>query len=143
MYKIDELITEIYADETLDIPGELSTEQKGKIETKVLENINRRKSFSYRKRSVVLLVATLVLTLGLTVFAAKKNEWDIVLIQFMGLSESDQLQLEGGEVVINKRTTSTWVDYAQNPAGKEKAISITGITSIGDRNSAYLKVSTD
>ena len=85
----------------------------------------------------------MVLTLGVTVFAAKQNEWDITLTNFMGLNESDILQLEGGEVIIDKVVTSTWVDYAEDEKGEEKQISITGITSIGDKNSAYLRVNTD
>jgi len=92
---------------------------------------------------MVVLVASLVLIFGLTAFAAKENEWDITLINFMGLNSSDVLQLEGGEVVINERTTSRWIDYSRNEKGEGKELSITEITSIGDRNSAYIRVKTD
>jgi len=164
MYKIDELITEIYADEAIDVPGELTKEQKKRIEAyvetmmmaeeetkqKAYEkpesidiNINRKNSFRYRKKAAIILAAALILILGMTAFAARQNEWDITLMNFMGLNENSVLQLEGGEVVIEEVTTSTWTDYAEDKDGEEKQISITGITSIGDKNSAYLRVNTD
>lgn len=139
MYKIDDLITEIHKNEVVDIPGQLTKEQKKRIAA----YINRRKSFAYRKRTAVLLVAALVLVLGVTVFAARQNEWDITLMNFMGINETSALQLEGGEVIINEATTSTWTDYAENKSGTKKQISITEITSIGDKNSAYLRINTD
>ena len=154
MYRIDDLITEIHNNEAIEIPGEMTGEQKKRVvayiqamiteEEKIQRDFSvKRKKFPRKKRTVILLAAALVLTLGLTVFAAKQNEWDITLINFMGLNESHVLQLEGGEVVIDKTVTSTWKDYVRNPEGEESQISITGITSIGDKNSAYLRVNTD
>lgn len=154
MYRIDDLITEIHNNEAIEIPGEMTGEQKKRVEAYIQAMISeeeivqsdfsvKRRRFPRKRKSVVFLAAALVLMLGLTVFAAKQNEWDITLIQFMGLNESHVLQLEGGEVVIDKTTTTTWKDYARNPEGEESRISITGITSIGDKNSAYLKVNTD
>lgn len=153
MHRIDEMITEIRDSEAITIPGELMDEQQERIYNKVLERINvtegmkrnteKTHRFPTRKRYIVLLAATLILALGLTAFAAKQNEWDITLINFMGLNDTDVLQLEGGEVLINEKATSTWLDYAKTPKGEEKEISITGITSIGDCNSAYLRVNTD
>lgn len=145
MYKIDELVTEIYADEVIEISGDLTEQQKKLIETKVLKEIetNKFRRFPRRRKSMILLVASLVLILSLTVFATKKQEWDIALMNFMGLNSTDILQLEGGEVIINEKITSEWVNYSQNAKGEKKEFSITRITSIGDRNSAYLKINTD
>lgn len=153
MYKLDEMITEIRTAEVIEISEELSESQKKTIEAKVFEKMNildggcemkeyKIKRFP-RRKSLAVMVAVLVLTLGFTVFAAKQNEWDITLINFMGLNEAHVLQLEGGEVVIDKTITSTWEDYAQNLKGEEVQISITKITSIGDKNSAYLRINTD
>jgi len=152
MYRIDDLITEIHAIETVEIPGELTKEQKSRIEAymqamiakeKEEVHIRRKRKFTLRKKTMVWLAAALILALGLTTFAAKENEWDMKLVQFMGLSDGKSLQLEGGEVILNVKETSTWKDYAENPEGIKRAFSITGITSIGDKNSAYLKVNTD
>jgi len=143
MYKIDDLITEIYTDETIELPETLTRAQQRKIENDVLGKMRQTKKFPRQKRYIILLAATLLLALGLTVTAAKENEWDITLINFMGLNASDVLQLDDGEVVINETSTSTCTDYANNFAGEEKQVSITGITSIGDKNSAYLRVNTD
>ena len=154
MYRIDDFITEIHNNEAIKIPGEMTGEQKKRIEAYLQAMIQeegqekkgffvKSKKFPRKKRTVILLAATLVLTLGLTVFAAKQNEWDITLINFMGLNDSDTLQLEGGEVIINEKTTSTWTDYAKESEGEKKQISIVQITSIGDKNSAYLRIDTD
>lgn len=153
MYRIDEMITEIHDSEAVTLPGELTDEQQNRICNTVLgrihsaEDVKRRigktRRFPTRKRYIVLLAATLILALGLTVFAAKEKELDITLMNFMGLNDANVLQLEGGEVIISEKTTSMWLDYAKNPKGEEKEISITRITSIGDRNSAYLRVNTD
>lgn len=154
MYKIDELITEIQSDEVVEIPGELSEQQKKLIEKKVLEKMRgceesktliRYKSgkFPKRRKKIAILVASFVLMFGVTVFATKENEWDIALRNFMGLNHSDVLQLDGGEVVINERTTSEWIDYSRNKRGKKKELSITEITSVGDQNSAYIHLKTD
>ena len=140
MRRIDELITEIHTNEIVDIPGELTKEQMSRIEERI---IYRRKGNSFRKRTVFLLAAALILSLGITAFAAKQKEWDLALIEFMGLNDSSTLQLEGGEVLINIEETSMWTDYKENPEGKQKEFSITEITSIGDQNSAYLRVTTD
>lgn len=140
MHKIDELFTEIHSTEIVDIPGELTKEQMSRIEERI---IYRKKGFSFRKKSAFLLAAVLILSLGLTAFAAKQKEWDLALIEFMGLNDPSTLQLDGGEVLINIEETSIWTDYKDNQKGEEKKFSITGITSIGDKNSAYLKVDTD
>lgn len=145
MYKMDELIREIHTNEVLDIQGELTKEQQDRIADRIFMQIDQQKkrSFPKSKRHVVLLVAVLILVFGITAFAAKQNEWDIVLSNFMGLNDPSALQLDGGEVVIDKKITSSCTDYANNSAGERKNISITGITSIGDRNSAYLRINTD
>ena len=160
MYRIDELITEIHKGEIIEIPGDLTEEQKKRIEMRfqskifatenLQHNFRKESKSTYKRRkgihrwkTAVILAATLILTLGLTVYAAKQNEWSVALTNFMGINESDTLQLEGGEVVINKKTTSTWTDYAKKPLGEEKQISITQMTSIGDKNSAYLRINTN
>ena len=146
MFKIDELIENICKNEAIDIPGEINPAQQKRIENLVREKIettDRIRYFRKRKHRILLLAATLILTLGLTVFAATENEWDIRLIHFMGLNKSEVLQLDGGEVIIREKVSSNWRDYRKTPEGEEKTITITEITSIGDQNSAYIRVNTD
>lgn len=43
----------------------------------------------------------MALALSITALASIHNEWDIALIQFMGIQDSNTLQLESGEVQMN------------------------------------------
>lgn len=143
MYKIDELITEVHSTEAIELPSGLKEEQRERIEKQVFMSMKSRRYFPMKKRTIVMLAAVLVLVLGLTSFAAKQNEWDIVLAEFMGMKEKDIHQLEGGEVIIDKTIISECIDYANTSRGEKKKVSITQITSVGDKNSAYLQVNTD
>ena len=44
----------------------------------------------HSKRLVLLLAATMVMMLGLTAAAAKRNDWDIALLNFMGLASENR-----------------------------------------------------
>lgn len=146
MNKIDNLINVIYEDEVLEIDGELSASQTERIEQQIfltLENNSSVIHFPKRKRKIAVLVAALIALLSFTSFAMDKQEWDISLINFMGLNSSDHLQLEGGEVTINESKTFPCVDYSDKVSGTPTEFSITSITSIGDRNSAYIRVHTN
>ena len=132
MHNLDDLIQNISNNEVRDIPGKLSAEQQRRIESKVLSGLPvvtmRRKPF--RKRMVIALAAVLILLIGLTAVAATENEWDIAITNFMELNDPSTLQLESGEVEINTSVSSG-------------GLTITKITSIGDKNSAYIRMDTD
>lgn len=134
MNNLDEFIKEIRESETLEIKGTLDSDMQWRLEDKIMTAINEEsKIISYRKprrKKWLLLASAAVLVLGLGLTSAAKNEWDISLLNFMGLSEADTLQLEGGEVQIDKTSTSN-------------GITVTATTSIGDKNSAYIRIETD
>lgn len=145
MYNIDELITEIQEHEIVDIDGEMNKEQRERIEEKVLTSIHNSKikKFPRHKRLVVLLVATFVLLLGLTGVASSDSEWDIVLTNFMGISDADTLQLESGEVQIGASSVSKCKDFSESAKGIETEIKMIATSSIGDKNCAYIRIDTD
>lgn len=96
-----------------------------------------------KRRLFFILAAVFVMVLGLTVYAAKENEWDIALIKFMGISNANTLQLESGIVEINQSCKSKCVDYGYEESGKETEIEMTATTSIGDKNEVYIRIETD
>ena len=132
MYNLDDLIQDIHTNEMPEINGFLSKEQRKRIESQALSKIygmNSRKIF-VRKKSLLILTAIFVLTLGITVFAATGSEWDIVLTNFMGLNDPSTLQLKSGEVQIHATASSNGLE-------------ITNITSIGDKNTTYIRIDTN
>ncbi len=137
MYKIDELITEIKDNEIREIPGELTAGARERIALTVLNEVEKtpviHKQFPRKKRHIVLLVAAMLMLLGVTAFAVKEKEWDIAIINYMGLNESDIYQLASGEVIINE---------IPKPIGEE-GIGIREITSLGDDNCAYIRINTN
>ena len=132
MHNLDDLIKNISVDEIPDIPGKLSAEQQRRIESKIFAELPvvTRKRLPLHKRMVIALAAILVLLISLTAVAATENEWDIALMNFMGLNDPSTLQLESGEVEIDATDSSG-------------GLTITKITSIGDKNSAYIRIDTD
>lgn len=153
MNNLDELITDIYANETVDIDGTLDTAAQWRIEEQILQHINTDSTILYKKKSkhkkrlLFALAAVLLVALSLTGFAAVQNEWDIALVNFMGISNADTLQLEGGDVQINKiaqyEKTSPYLDSIETLGLVKSPIQITATTSIGDKNSAYIRIETD
>lgn len=134
-------------------PGEdvLSEIEMHTIENKILEKIGQKQEDveskpimrRRKKRMFVVLVAAIVAAIGLTAGAATQNDWDIALMNLMGISDADSIQLEGGKVEIAIDASCSGIDYADNPAGEQKTINVTKITSIGDKNNAYIRIDTD
>lgn len=168
--RLDELITDIKADETISLSsGMLDKECQARIENRIYEQIfsdnssmkkdgngasesikcpdtknkTGRRKLSKRKSFIVLLAAALVVAFSLTAGAAVSNEWDIALVNFMGISNADTIQLEGGVVEIGAEDICEGTDYSEDIAGKPKEISISATTSIGDKNAAYIRFETN
>ncbi len=147
MNNIEDIIREVQEQEIVEIEGNLSEESRKRIEGLVLEEIlagqSNKKQYRRRKRWLVLgVAAVLTLGMGLSV-AAKEQEWDITLLNFMGISDANTLQLETGEVQIDQGQTSLCVDFGRNPGGEEREVEIKAVTSIGDRNEVYIRIETD
>lgn len=151
MNNIADLITDIQKQELIEIDGSLNPESQKRIESQILKTIAESKNPKatvvgkrrLSKRLTLILAAALTMTLGLTAIAAKENEWDIALINFMGIGNANTLQLESGEVQINQSATSECIDYGTTDAGEKKDITMTATTSIGDENEVYIRIETD
>lgn len=155
MNNLDDLIHDIHTEEVVPIDDSLDDAMQWRIEERILQSIKEDKadippspvplhSRPKRKKWLTLaLAAVLLFALGITTIAAVKNEWDIQLIHFMGISNADTLQLEGGEVQINKTATYTRESSVEDAIFPENPIQIKAISSIGDKNSAYIRIETD
>ena len=132
MYNLDDLIQNISNDEVRDIPGSLTKSQQSRIESRILAEMHlvSYKQKPLRKRIVLILAAVFLLLISITSVAASENEWDIAITNFMGLNDPSTLQLESGEVEIKTSASSN-------------GLTITKITSIGDKNTAYIRMDTD
>ena len=148
MNSVDDLIREIQDHEVVEIDGRLDNDSLRKIEERILRTVNEEKKDIRKKRSrkswlVLGLAAIFAFALGLSVYAAKENEWDIALINFMGISDANTLQLENGVVEIDQGQRSLCVDYGYVPTGEEKEVEIQAVSSIGDKNEVYIRIETD
>lgn len=83
----------------------------------------------YKKKFLVFILAAAFL-LSMTVFAAEKNEWDIAIVNFMGISNADTVQLKDGVVEIGVSALSS-------------GVTMKAVTSVGDKNSVYIRIDTD
>lgn len=148
MNRVDELINDIRVHELVEIDGELKPDSRKRVEERVLGMVRKDDETQPKRRSVKRLVvwglaAVLTIALGLTVMAAGENEWDIALVNFMGLSDANTLQLDSGMVEINKGQTSICTDYRNEVAGEAKEVTMTAVTSMGDKNEVYVRIETD
>lgn len=160
---MNDLIQEIHKTEAIDLPGFMDKEQQKRVEEKILAGIQelqekteinkkeemdgkivplRRKN--KKKRFFILgIAAIMLLGLCLTAFASSNPDWDIELLRFMGLDESETFQLESGEVKIQVYDSFTATEYDAEGNPSEKEVKIMAVSSIGDKNSACIRIETD
>lgn len=149
MGNLNDLIREIRDDEALELNGSLDFAKQWRIEEKIQNAIKDESNvISYKKRTpkkwfLFGIAAVLVFALGLTSVAAVEQEWDIVLTEFMGISDANTLQLESGEVQIEQSSTSSCVDYGTTTNGETKDVTMRAVSSIGDKNEVYIRIETD
>lgn len=169
MNKLDCIINDIQEHEAIEIGGTLEENARKRIEDKVLKSIAAENSTIASKKYTAtkssgainlftkksagslhisklrpLAVAmTLLFMLGFTATAAKRNEWDIALLNFMGVSNANTLQLESGEVQINQSASRHCIDYGNTDTGTAKEVTVTAASSIGDKNEVYIRIETD
>lgn len=101
------------------------------------EAIYRRKC---KVRKAILLVTAVVLTFGVVTTAAIRNEWDIDIVNYMGISEADTVQLSNGIVQIDAKDTK---EVKNELTGEKEDVTFHAVSSIGDKNNAYIKIVTD
>lgn len=147
MNNINSLIREIQNHEAIEIDSFLDQDSQIRIEERILKSIVTGKNAFHRKslktRLTLVLAAIFTLVLGLTVYAANENELDIALLNFMGISPSNTVQLESGVVEINQGQKSICVDYGHVEDGETKEIEMLATSSIGDKNEVYIRIETD
>ena len=153
MNNLDDLIKNIHSSEIVKIEGTLDASTQWRIEDQILQNIDVTSTILYRKKSkrkkrfLFLIAAAMLIALGLTGIAAVQNDWDVLLIDFMGISDADTLQLEGGDVQINKiahyEKTSPYIESIDVLGLVDAPIQMAAASSIGDKTSAYIRIETD
>lgn len=150
MSKLDDFIQEIHADEALPFDHKMKCRQQERIEAMIFEAIGIEKSAEkpvrrLKKRRVLVfaLAAVLLISFAVTAGAAVQNDWDVALMNFMGISDTDTVQLEGGEVKIGEKAVCSGLDFSRNASGERKEMTVTAVSSVGDKNSAYIRIDTD
>lgn len=148
MNRVDELIHDIQVHELVEIDGDLSVDSRKRIEDLVIHTVQTEADKTVKskpaKRLIIWgLAAVLTLALGLTVMAAGEREWDIALVNFMGLSDANTMQLDSGMVEINQAQTSICTDYQDVETGEIREVTMTAVSSIGDKNEVYVRIETD
>lgn len=93
-----------------------------------LENNKSKKKFPKKKFIALILAATFLM--GVMVYASEKKEWDIAIVNYMGISNANTVQLEDGVVEIGATALSN-------------GVTMKAVTSVGDKNSAYIRIDTD
>ncbi len=166
--RIDEILSEIYDSEAPELPGFLEKERQERLEARIMAGIRElqekeaagnlgneensrleKKRGRRRTRRVFVLGFAAVLLLGLCLvsFASSNPDLDIEILQFMGLDESDTVQLESGEVEIQVYDSCLATEYKSGADGqrttKQKEVKIMAVNSIGDKNSACIRIETD
>lgn len=151
--RLDEMIQDIRSDEVLDMDGKLEQQQQKRIEDMILSAISGehqkeavkkgKKKLNHRKLLTFMLAAVFVIAFAMTVGAASGNDWDVAIVNFMGISDADTVQLPDGNIQIGTSDLCRGIDYSKDPAGEEKAVNITAASSIGDKNAAYIRFDTN
>lgn len=90
-----------------------------------------------RRLGITIIAAVLVLALGITSFAINKNQWNIDIINYMGLGNADTTQLTDGSVEISAIDTKIVLNRV---TGTEDEIWMKADSSIGDNMNTYIKV---
>lgn len=103
----------------------------------------RKKKKTKRRFLVLGLAAVLLLGLCIGVFANSNPDWDIEMLHFMGLDEADTFQLDSGEVEIQVYDTCEATEYDSEGNVSAKEVKIMAVSSIGDKNSACIRIETD
>lgn len=148
MINLIELITHFHEEEVLDFPDNLEEASKNRILQLILQKqanyseipadsqvestlgncipvSSKRKPL---RKKLLFVIFAAVLLFSMAVFASSDGQWDIRLMEFWHLT--DTTYLEGGNVLINKSSTSNHM-------------TLTACSSIGDKNNVSILLETD
>lgn len=135
--KTDELLYELMEEVNdtevmmLDCDSEVSMETLDRQTQLALNKIHiqmPKKSVSFRRKRLMVLVAAAVMLFGMVTFA-KENSWDVAMAEMLGLSGVME-KLDGGYVRIDE-------------FDRQGDIEVTAVQSIGDRNSQWIQFDTN
>ena len=151
-FDIDSLLQDIHDEEALSFTETLSFEQQSQIESMILSSIHQERplppaqgarqklrpqikkqpatpragqKLRPRKFLSLVLAAALLMGFGVVASAARSNDWDIALMEFMGIDNADTLQWSDGTVQIQASSVCSGTDYAQDSSGKIHPLKIT------------------
>lgn len=152
---MEELLNEIFAEETLPVGGGLSADQLHRVENKVLSALQDEPGFSktekvtpirkrkrHKKKMFVVLAAAIIAAFGITA-GATQGAWNFDLVGFSGISTENINALDGSQSEIGATTTVTLMDYSQNPDGAARDVTFTITDSFGDSQQQFLEITTD
>lgn len=135
MNRLDELITKTEQFEAIDMEaGAMAAETEERVSKLIQKKIQQVKPRKRKKWRVFFVLAAATMLFGSIGMAAEKNDWDIAIRKYMGLENTDTVQLPNGSVQLDKKDTET--------NGTDK-LTVTAVSSVGDKNSFYLRVDTD
>lgn len=140
MNHIDDLYRELDEKDAIEPEIEMNQDKQQRIASMIMAGIRneqeksevmapvKKKRMTMKRFAAILLAG--ILLFGMTAYGAEKNEWDIAIVDYMGINNADTVQLKGGEVEIGATDTSNGVTFQ-------------AVTSVGDKNSVYIRIDTD
>ncbi len=114
--------------------------EESNIEDTIIEGKTNQKHRFRSKKPFLILVAVFVFAFSMMAMAAQENQWDIAILNYMGLSHVDTTQLADGMVTIRAKDTQM---VKNEKTGKTEKITFTAESSIGDRRNAYIRIMTN
>lgn len=152
---MEDLLSQITAEETLPVGGGLSPDQLSRVENKVYSALQDEPGFSktekitpirtrkrHKKKMFVVLAAAIIAAFGITA-GATQGVWNFDLVGFSGISTKNIDALDGSQSEIGASTTVTLMDYSQNPDGEARDVTFTITDSFGDSQQQFLEITTD
>ncbi|MGN0711677.1 MAG: DUF1287 domain-containing protein [Anaerovoracaceae bacterium] len=112
------------------------------IDESYMDGVKRKEiTVTRRKRmGVLMLAAVLVFAMCITASAVIENEWEIDIINYLGLSNADTEQLHDGSVLINASDTQ---EVTNRLTGEKEKVKLEAIWSIGDKRNVFIKIETN
>lgn len=112
------------------------------IDESYMDGAKRKEITANRRKrlGVLMLAAVLVFAMCITASAVIENEWEIDIINYLGLSNSDTEQLQDGSVLINASDTQ---EVTNSLTGEREDVKLEAIWSIGDKRNVFIKIETN
>ena len=136
-FKIDQMFSEIYETETMNLQDGsellaegLSKEEKERILKMALEKMNvEQKSVDTipkrNKRRILTIALVAVLAFATTAFAAELFQWDVRISNYLGIKEENRGSLSGGGMNVGV-------------SAEDNGVKIEAVQTIGDANNMYI-----